>query len=483
MDEKLLLDSRGGTGVHVGSGPGGGGSRDGGHLCRRRGGTGAPSGTGSPTTGSVYDALDALQPESALSDTAAPAVTTTLMGQQHWWNEPGRRFGISGALALGALWLGHSAYTTASSYDSVAAAFSAESNYAAAPVAKGLGAALVGLLSLKSEGWRYDTRIGFLDNFLCWVFWTTRILTDPKGALLNPKWPGNLSKLQAMRSSGMLGGESKMAAGAWRSILTKHKFGHRTVAVNDHCSIELLTPIAATEPLPIILWFHGGGHCIGSAKDVGMEVVLKNFRDVAVVASVEYRMGPDHPYPAAADDAIAALKYASEHRAELGATEHMCVAGLSAGGNLAAVAAHNAAALGIDLKCAMLLIPEMMVNCSGCMSRSFVECGSLQSLPTEVMAAWWQSYCPDRTRASEPNCSPLLVEPALLQKLAGKCRFVVHMASADPLRDGGLEYVDKLREAGVDVAHVVARGTHSFILFVDRKALKQSVLAWRAAFL
>jgi len=338
----------------------------------------------------------------------------------------------------------------------------------------------VGWLSLRSEGWRYDTRITVLDNTLCWVVWLTRTLTDPKGALLNATLPGNAEKLHAMRSVGMLGGDSEGAVGLWRKLLAKYEVEHKTVTVTEHCSLELHTPAGASGSLPVILWFHGGGHCVGTGKDAGMEVALEAFKGVAIVASVSYRMGPEAPYPAAAEDTIAALKYVSEHAKELGATADISVAGLSAGGNLAAVAAHNAAELGIDVKCAMLFVPEMTTND---VSWSWVENASVQALPAEVMIAWLQGYLPDRKLALEPNASPLFVEKSVLAKLAGKCSFVVHTASCDILRDCGVEYVDKLRAAGVTVAHVMARSSHSFSLLVDAKAKAQSVEAWKAAFL
>ena len=92
--------------------------------------------------------------------------------------------------------------------------------------------------------------------------------------------------------------------------------------------------------LPVLAWFHGGGHVIGSLDT--HDAMARNLCLVAgcVVVSVDYRMGPEHPFPAAVDDCFAAIRWLAEHGGEVGADPgRIAVGGDSAGGNLAAVAA------------------------------------------------------------------------------------------------------------------------------------------------
>src|SRR5690606_31521714 len=106
--------------------------------------------------------------------------------------------------------------------------------------------------------------------------------------------------------------------------------------------VRLYRPLGVerTEPLPIIVYYHGGGHVIGSldSHDAVARRLCHNAR--CTVISIDYRMGPEHPFPACTDDAIAALFWVAENAAEIhGDAGRIAVAGDSAGANLAAVAA------------------------------------------------------------------------------------------------------------------------------------------------
>ena len=127
--------------------------------------------------------------------------------------------------------------------------------------------------------------------------------------------------------------------------------------------------VASSGNLPVLLWFHGGGHAIGSSSDTFLKIPMQAFKGKIVIASVNYRMAPDHPYPAAADDCIAAVDYFAKHASKHGGDpDHLCVGGPSAGGNLAAVALHHAVEAGIKIRHAALFIPEMHVNCGNAAS-------------------------------------------------------------------------------------------------------------------
>jgi len=314
-------------------------------------------------------------------------------------------------------------------------------------------------LGIRSDGCRYDSRIFLLDNFLCWIMHMSRVLTNL--AAVDPRSSAIVEATQKVRN--ILSAESlqKPKTHEWK-----------TIELSEGCTIELFRPKDAQCPLPILLFFHGGGHCVGSAFDVFIMEYLKDYKDTLIVASVEYRLAPETPFPGAADDAIAALEYLHNHAIELGGTQDdICIGGLSAGGNLAAVALHHAAEHGIGVKHAYLQVPVCHVNCSGCVNHSFAENGGIGALPFSIMINWWNAYCPDPAMATDPRCSPIFVAEAVLKKIG--CRVIVVTASADALRDSGVMYAEKLQAAGVDVVHFMLRGSHSFGSFCDTKTMKE----------
>lgn len=309
-------------------------------------------------------------------------------------------------------------------------------------------------LGWRSDGCCYDSRIYLMDNLFCWIFHTSRILDN----MDSPR------KLQFLR---MFGPPFKNPA----------HHDHTTVHVSDDCSIEVFRPKGAVRQLPILLYFHGGGHCVGNAlKDPQLMMHLKQFKGDVIIARSVYRKAPEHPFPAAADDAIASLEYVSQHAAELGGSvEDICLGGISAGGNLAAVALHHAAEKGIPVRHVCLFVPEMHVNCG--MHQSYAESGRLGALPSETLIWFMKAYCPVRKDATNPRCSPALAEKGVLQKV--RCGIIVVTASADPLRDSGCEYVEALQAAGVEVAHYMLRGSHSFAHSLDTGTMAQVNATWR----
>jgi acetyl esterase len=103
--------------------------------------------------------------------------------------------------------------------------------------------------------------------------------------------------------------------------------------------VRIYRPLSPAAPLPTIVWYHGGGWTTGSLETGDIVARALSSGTPAVVVSVAYRLGPEHPWPAATDDATAALQWAAAHIGELGGDpERIAVGGDSAGGNLAAVA-------------------------------------------------------------------------------------------------------------------------------------------------
>src|SRR3954469_19522006 len=213
-------------------------------------------------------------------------------------------------------------------------------------------------------------------------------------------------------------------------------------------------------PHPVVLYFHGGGWVIGD--HVSDEPLCRDLcvRSDALVVSVNYRHGPEARYPAAAEDAWAALQWVAAHAIELGGIpDDLVVAGSSAGGNLAAVVAQRARdAGGPVLRGQLLLTP---VTDSDMTTGSYRENAEGYVLTADLMRYFWDHYC-DPEQRSEPIAAPLR------GRLADLPPAIVVTAEFDPLRDEGIAYADALRAAGVPVEHIAARGhTHTSLTMVD----------------
>ncbi|HVE51930.1 MAG TPA: alpha/beta hydrolase [Ramlibacter sp.] len=210
--------------------------------------------------------------------------------------------------------------------------------------------------------------------------------------------------------------------------------------------------------LPVLVYYHGGGWVIGDldTHDVLCRQ-LCNFSGCAVVA-VDYRLGPEHRFPAAVDDAIAAARWVRAHAGALKVDpSRMAVGGDSAGGNLAAVVALAARELA-DLPLAFqLLIYPATDQRRGAPSHTANGQGYL--LTRDSMDYYHDHYIADREQDLDWRASPLL-HPDLSRLPPA---FVL-IAGFDPLRDEGLAYADKLSAAGTNATLVnFERQIHGFI--------------------
>jgi acetyl esterase len=196
-----------------------------------------------------------------------------------------------------------------------------------------------------------------------------------------------------------------------------------------------------------LVYFHGGGWVQGSVAthDAGCRL-LAHLSGVRVL-SVDYRLAPEHPYPAAVDDAVAAYAWAAQNAAALGSDpDRLAVGGDSAGGNLAAVvalAARDDEALP-DAAFQLLLYPVTDLGAKSASYRTFATGYVL----TESGMDWFAGkYLPDPARRTEPHASPLRAPD-----LSGLPPAYVASCLPDVLRDEGEAYAARLRAAGVAVA-------------------------------
>ncbi|MBO0849769.1 MAG: alpha/beta hydrolase [Pseudonocardia sp.] len=211
--------------------------------------------------------------------------------------------------------------------------------------------------------------------------------------------------------------------------------------------VRVYTPTrsSASGPTPVVVYFHGGGWVIGDLGVVDNPCRRLAAATGAVVVSVDYRLAPEHRYPAAFDDCFAATSWAAEHAGELGGDPSLlAVAGDSAGGNLAAAVALAARDRGGPALVAQLLIyPVTDFNFSTDSYRDNAE----GYLLTKASMQWfWAHYLGAQELADDPYACP-----ARAGDLAGLPPAYVATCEYDPLRDEGEAYAQRLAEAGVKV--------------------------------
>ncbi|OUM90734.1 MAG: lipase [Bacillus thermozeamaize] len=198
-------------------------------------------------------------------------------------------------------------------------------------------------------------------------------------------------------------------------------------------------------PFPVLVYFHGGGWVIGSPDT--HDAPCRKIANAAgcIVVSVDYRLAPEHKFPAAVEDAYAATCWVAEHAQEFnGDPERIAVGGDSAGGNLAAVVALMARDQGgLELRFQALIYPatDFAMN-----TRSHQENGSGYFLTREMMY-WFRDHY---LRTEEDKTNPL-ASPALAGDFRNLPPALVITAEYDPLRDEGEAYAELLRQAGVPV--------------------------------
>jgi acetyl esterase len=210
-------------------------------------------------------------------------------------------------------------------------------------------------------------------------------------------------------------------------------------------------------PLPVYVYFHGGGWVIGDLETHDVICRQLTAASGACVVSVDYRLAPEHKFPAAADDAWAATKWIVAHAAELGIdATRLAVGGDSAGGNLAAVVALMAReAGGPAIALQVLLYP---VTDLGAESTSYGAFADGYMLTRESMRWFRAHYLGAPGDGQDWRASPIRAK-----SLAGLPPALIVTAGFDPLRDEGEAYAARLRDAGVMVDYVCFGGMiHGF---------------------
>jgi acetyl esterase len=203
-----------------------------------------------------------------------------------------------------------------------------------------------------------------------------------------------------------------------------------------------------------ILWIHGGGWIMGNLTSYDPLCRALANRSGATVASVDYRLAPETPFPGPLEDCETALRWLA---GELG-DEPIAIGGDSAGGNLATVVARRARdAGGPPLCCQLLVYPATDAACATASMQEFGS-GDDFGLSRDELVACWSAYAPGAA-ARSPDVSPLRAAD-----LSGLPPAFFVLAECDPLTDEATDYADRLRDAGVPVEVRVWPGTaHGFL--------------------
>lgn len=221
--------------------------------------------------------------------------------------------------------------------------------------------------------------------------------------------------------------------------------------------IRLYRPEGATGALPVTLYLHGGGWVIGDLEVFDALCRRLCLASGAAVASVDYRLAPEHRFPAAIEDAQAALAFLRDEAAALGIDPgRIAVGGDSAGGNLATVLALHDRGATRPLAAQLLIYPATDMRAD---HPSVRENARGLMLEAETMEWFYGHYLGDDALRHDWRASPLLAED-----LSGLPQALVLTAGFDPLRDEGRAYADALSAAGTAAQYVCfARQIHGFV--------------------
>lgn len=234
--------------------------------------------------------------------------------------------------------------------------------------------------------------------------------------------------------------------------------------------IRIYHPVGMEGPLPVLVYYHGGGWVVGNINTHDALCRMIANKGPFVVVSVDYRMGPEAPFPAAVIDSVAALNWTAENIAEYkGDPEKIAVGGDSAGGNLSAVVCLNAIKENSYLpKFQWLIYPATNMSMDTASHKSFAE-GYF--LTNALMVYFQKNYLMDFNDLSDWRASPLRAD-----SLNGLPPALIQTAGFDPLKDEGMAYAKRMNAEGSIAKHTDYGGMiHGFINLGD--VLDQATIA------
>jgi acetyl esterase len=209
--------------------------------------------------------------------------------------------------------------------------------------------------------------------------------------------------------------------------------------------VRIYTPEGEEAAWPCLVYLHGGGWVLGNLDSVDAICRILANRAGCKVVSIDYRLAPEHKFPAPLDDGYAAVEWVRDHAAELGVDpQRLAVGGDSAGGNLSAAIALKARdEAGPALRYQLLVYPVTDYHFG---TASYQDNADGYLLTRDMMEWFWGHYLPSDDHGGNPLASPLRAAD-----LSGLPAAMVVTAEYDPLRDEGEAYADRLEAAGVPV--------------------------------
>ena len=277
---------------------------------------------------------------------------------------------------------------------------------------------------------------------------------------LDPDIAAFLRSLQQLDAPEPGGNAAAQARARLRALTADHLDRAARLEVAEVASTVLADSVPArvyrphaVAPAPTVVYLHGGGWVAGDldTHDVHARTLCRDLD--AVVVSVDYRLAPEHPFPAAVDDAYAALTWVARHVEVFGGDPaRLAVSGDSAGATLSAVCAQQAHADGLSLAAQLLVYPS--TDMAG-VYPSRAENGEGYFLTATELHWFFAQYLgagPSDAASTAFGADPR-VAPLRAKDLTGLAPAVVATAEYDPLRDEGDAYAEALRDAGVRVAH------------------------------
>ncbi len=285
---------------------------------------------------------------------------------------------------------------------------------------------------------------------------------------VDPEIQAVLSAMAAMNAPAMSQSTPEAARAAFRFMTVDMRRPEDVVPVKE--TEDVVIPTAdgelpariyrpeVAEPAPTIVFIHGGGFVIGDIESHDNQARAICAGTDSVVVSVDYRLAPEAPWPAAVDDSYAAVAWAANAIDTLGGdADRLAVAGDSAGGNLSAVVALRCRDQGPRLTGQLLIYPGIDMDPDG-PYQSRIDNAEGYFLTADDMVWFLNHYIGDAKDFTDPMMSPIKAKD-----LAGLAPAVVATAEFDPLRDEGNAYADALRAAGVEVdSHCYDGMIHGF---------------------